>query len=40
MIYGFTFGEGPNVWQTLSVAGEGANPTEADLARLAKPVGL
>jgi len=38
--YDFTFSEGPNGWQTLSVAGEGANPTEADLARLAKSVGL
>lgn len=38
--YDFTYSEGPNGWQTLSVAGEGANPTERDLARLAKAVGI
>ena len=38
--YDFTYSEGPNGWQTLSVAGEGANPTERDLARLAAAVGL
>ena len=38
--YDFTYSEGPNGWQTLSVSGEGANPTRADLARLAKDVGL
>lgn len=38
--YDFTRSEGPNGWQTLSVAGEGANPTRADLARLAREVGL
>ncbi len=38
--YDFTYSEGPNGWQTLSVAGEGANPTQADLDRLAHEVGL
>ena len=38
--YDFTWSEGPNGWQTLSVAGEGANPTKADLDRLAKDVGI
>ena len=38
--YDFTYSDGPNGWQTLSVAGEGANPTQADLDRLAHEVGL
>jgi len=38
--YDFTHSEGPNGWQTLSVAGEGANPTQADLDRLAVEIGL
>ena len=38
--YDFTYAEGPNGWQTLSVAGEGANPSVNDLRRLAKDVGL
>ena len=38
--YDFTYAEGPNGWQTLSVAGEGANPGVDDLRRLAKGVGL
>ena len=38
--YDFTYSDGPNGWQTLSVAGEGKNPTQADLDRLAKEVGL
>jgi len=38
--YDFTRSEGPNGWQTLSVAGEGKNPTQADLDRLAREVGL
>jgi serine/threonine-protein kinase HipA len=38
--YDFTHAEGPNGWQTLSVAGEGANPGVDDLRRLAKDVGL
>ncbi|MCR5413692.1 MAG: HipA domain-containing protein [Kiritimatiellae bacterium] len=38
--YDFTYSDGPNGWQTLSVAGEGANPGEEDLRRLAKAVGL
>jgi len=38
--YDFTRSEGPNGWQTLSVAGEGASPTLADLDRLAREVGL
>ena len=38
--YDFTYAEGPNGWQTLSVAGEGANPGVEDLRRLAKDVGL
>lgn len=38
--YDFTYSEGPNGWQTLSVAGAGENPTQLDLDRLAKEVGL
>ncbi len=38
--YDFTFSSGPGGWQTLSVAGEGANPGEADLMRLAREVDL
>ena len=38
--YDFTHAEGPNGWQTLSVAGEGANPGMGDLRRLPKDVGL
>ncbi len=38
--YDFTYAEGPNGWQTLSVAGEGANPGDADLLRLAAAVSL
>ncbi len=38
--YDFTYAEEPNGWQTLSVAGEGANPGEEDLRRLANAVGL
>ena len=38
--YDFTYAEGPNGWQTLSVSGEGANPGVEDLRRLAKEVGL
>ena len=38
--YDFTRSEGPNGWQTLSVAGEGENPSVADLRRLARDVGL
>lgn len=38
--YDFTRSEGPNGWQTLSVAGEGRNPTQADLDRLAHEIGL
>ena len=38
--YDFTYAEGPNGWQTLSVSGEGANPGIDDLRRLAKDVGL
>ena len=38
--YDFTWAEGPNGWQTLSVAGEGRNPGIADLERLAARVGL
>ena len=34
--YDFTYSDGPNGWQTLSVAGEGANPGERDLLRLAE----
>ena len=33
--YDFTFADGPGGWQTLSVAGEGANPGPDDLLRLA-----
>ena len=33
--YDFTFQQGPNGWQTLSVAGEGANPGQKDLLKLA-----
>ena len=38
--YDFTYAEGPNGWQTLSVAGEGANPGADDLLRLAEEVSL
>ena len=38
--YDFTYAEGPNGWQTLSVSGEGANPGIADLRRLAREAGL
>ena len=38
--FDFTYAEGPNGWHTLSVAGEGANPGETDLLRLARDVGL
>ena len=38
--YDFTRAEGPNGWHTLSIAGEGANPTEKDLLRLAAEVSL
>ena len=38
--YDFTYSDGPNGWQTLSVAGVGENPTQADLDRLAKEVWL
>ena len=38
--FDFTRSEGPNGWHTLSVAGEGRNPTEDDLKRLAESVGL
>ena len=38
--YDFTYSDGPNGWQTLSVAGVGENPTQKDLDRLAKEVGL
>ena len=38
--YDFTHADGSNGWQTLSVAGEGANPGVDDLRRLAKDVGL
>ena len=34
--YDFTYADGPNGWHTLSVAGEGINPSEADLRRLAE----
>ena len=38
--YDFTYANGPNGWHTLSIAGEGANPTKADLLRLADEVGM
>lgn len=38
--YDFTYSTGPNGWQTLSVAGEGQNPNEKDLLRLANEVNL
>ena len=38
--YDFTYAAGPNGWHTLSVAGEGADPGEKDLARLAEEVNL
>ena len=38
--YDFTYAAGPNGWHTLSVSGEGANPGEDDLARLAEEVNL
>ena len=38
--YDFTRANGPNGWHTLSVSGEGENPTESDLLRLADDAGL
>lgn len=38
--YDFTFSDGPGGWQTLSVAGEGANPGPDDLIRLAAEIDL
>ena len=38
--YDFTYANGPNGWHTLSIAGEGANPTESDLMRLASDTEL
>lgn len=38
--YDFTWAQGPNGWQTLSVAGEGRDPGVADLLRLASQIGL
>lgn len=38
--YDFTYNRGPGGWHTLSVAGEGMNPGEADLLRLAESVRL
>ena len=38
--YDFTCSDGTNGCQTLSVAGVGESPTQADLDRLAKEVGL
>ena len=38
--YDFTWSNGPNGWHTLSIAGEGRNPTELDLMRLAESVGI
>ena len=38
--YDFTYAEGPNGWQTLSVAGEGEDPGVGDLMRLADDVGV
>jgi serine/threonine-protein kinase HipA len=38
--FDFTFAQGPNGWQTLSVSGEGEHPGEADLLRLADDVSL
>ena len=39
-LYDFTRSDGPNGWQTLSVAGEGADPGRKDLLRLAEAVGV
>lgn len=38
--YDFTRSDGPNGWQTLSVAGEGRNPGMPDLKRLAADAGV
>lgn len=38
--YDLTYSDGPNGWQTLSVASAGENPTQKDLDRLAKEVRL
>lgn len=38
--FDFTRSNGPNGWHTLSIAGEGQNPTEDDLKRLADQVGV
>ena len=39
-LYDFTYANGPNGWQTLSVAGEGAHPGELDLLRLGEEAGV
>ncbi len=39
-LYDFTRNDGPGGWHTLSVAGEGRNPGEKDLLRLAESVDL
>ena len=39
-LYDFTCSNGPNGWHTLSVAGEGANPADHDLLRLAEESGI
>jgi serine/threonine-protein kinase HipA len=39
-LYDFTFHDGPNGWQTLSVAGEGQNPRRENLLKLASQVDL
>ena len=39
-LYDFTYATGPNGWQTLSVAGEGAHPGEQDLLRLGEEAGV
>ena len=39
-LFDFTYNEGPNGWQSLSVAGEGKQPGEKDLLRLADQVNL
>ncbi len=40
LVYDFTYSDGPNGWQTLSVAGVGENPAQADLDRLVREIGL
>ena len=39
-LYDFTFHPGPNGWHTLTIAGEGENPSRAHLLKLSQEAGL